>query len=268
MVHDPNPDVVSTSCAGEAEELLDNLSQHEQYVDIAHLSDSAQLLQFQTRAGLLGTGVLNSVTMMALRDEQQRLSSPPLRLCDVSPDSIPWTRQELVNRLAQMDAFAVSFGRNTASRSDLLDPGLSSESLVAATAELVHFAECNDFRFNVLLVNTGHARMTISGNVSQHVLGEAIDIRPMNGDEPMAAWDGNLDDLPAQHEMIVNNPQAHQAALAIMSHIATQQSSYHQVIWTDAPFAIIDGSRVWGAVWSPEVAQTHTDHLHISVPSD
>jgi hypothetical protein len=266
LADDFDPAIVAATCADEARGLLGDLSEHEQYADIQVVDESAQTLHFQTGAGLLGTGVLNRETMLAMRQEYRRLSSPLLQLCDVSPDTTPWTRDELVNRLAQMGAFAVNFGANTASRTDLLDPKLSSEALIDSIADLTHFAECNDYRFNVLLVNTGHARRTVSGNVSQHVLGEAIDIRPMNEDNPMSGWDGDLDDLPTDSEMIVNNPSANQAALDIMDHIATQPSDYHQVIWTDAPFAIVDGARVWGAIWSTSVAETHTDHLHISVP--
>lgn len=258
----------SARCQQVAGYLLEQVGAAEEYAAVGRTADlSAQLASFQNAAGLRETGHLDAPTMYSLVQETERLDNPPLP-CTADPDQQPWSRRTLVDHLAQMQAFGVTYGNFTAPRRDLLDPSLSSDALVEQLASLTHYAECNDLGFNVLIVNTGHARNTLSRNVSQHVLGDAVDIRPMNADgTPMSAVClPQADQEPANECLITSHPEAYDTALQLMEHIQQRPADFYQVIWTDGPFAINHG-RLEGADYSfgEAVDQTHHDHIHLGI---
>ena len=221
--------------------------------------------RFQLSSGLEMSRAFDTVTVQTMRHELDRLAQPPAT-CGSDGEPSSWSREILVDRLASMGAFTISADGISAARTDLLNPDLSKDNLIRETSELTEWATCNNVRFNVLDVNTGHSTTTLSGNTSYHVLGRAIDIRPYNGDQPMPAWSQQYGDDPLLPEQrIANNPQAADAARKILEFLNTRASHIQEEIWTDGATSITNGVAVPNFSHGFDVDEVHHDHIHFGV---
>ncbi len=255
-------------CEDHIKNLAATLKRTKQYANLPAFADErAYAIALQDSSGIKTTALLDATTLQTMAQEAERIKKPPLKVDCSNPERTPnWDRKQLVDHLAQTGAFSVKY-RPAASRSDLLDPTKSTDRLVKRLAEVTFFAMCNSVSFNLLDINTGHSELTKNGNRSQHVDGDAFDIRPMNGTTPMPAWSAQPDRDPLQPEHhISNNPQALAAAVKLMDFLAQDSARYSQVIWSDSPFAI-NGSRVIPGDydWSPQIEALHHDHIHIGI---
>lgn len=252
-------------CIELADQVFENLSEHRKYSTLkGEATQIEKAKTFQTQSGLLGSGAIDAETFMAMKEELL-LAREPVSSCAKNPEVASWSRQQLVEHLSQMDAFSVSYGPNTAARSDLLDPAKSTPPLVGELSRLTYFSECNGINFNVLMVNTGHSVTTVSGNTSQHVVGQAVDIRPMNNSVPMPAWGGGLNEAVSDEQYITNNPQAYKSAQHIINFLTESPERYNQVIWSESTTAIDHGEVYKNYYWGDAVTKSHHDHIHIAV---
>lgn len=220
--------------------------------------------RFQEASGIPTTFAFDSITVQTMRSELDRLAKPTTH-CMPEDDAAKWSRPVLVDHLAALGAFTIKYPYASAPRTDLLDPTMSTDSLVTATSSLTHMAECNNIRFNVLDVHTGHAEKTLTGNTSAHVQGLGIDVRPFNGDKPMIAWSGQKTDPQAPEQWIINNPQALQAANVILNFFTTHAADYQEVIWTDGSRTVKNGVNLPNHTHGKVIDDTHHDHLHAAV---
>jgi len=220
--------------------------------------------RFQASSGINLTYVFDTTTVQTMRHELDRMKQAPVG-CKADDDPNAWSRETLVDRLAEMGAFTVTAAFVSAPRTDLLDPNLSTEALVKETSQLTQWATCNNIRFNVLDIHTGHADATLSGNRSLHVMGRAIDIRPFNDDKPMPAWSAQDSDPQLPEQAIINNPQALSSANKVLDFLATQASGIQEEIWTDAKTSITNGRVVPNFSHGQAVDANHHDHIHIGV---
>lgn len=254
-------------CKNYTTDLVRTLSRTRQYASLPSFTDEQALaIAFQDGSGIETTGLLDAVTLQTMDQEVRRIKKPPLEVDCSNPENIPnWDRSQLVEHLAQMGAFSVKYSPATP-RLDLLDPTKSTDRAVKRLTEVTYFALCNNIAFNLLAINTGHAENTLSGYRSQHTESNAFDLRLMNGNTPMPAWNAQPnEELQAQH-YIKNNPQALQAALLMMDFFARDPSRYWQVIWSDSPLAIDRSQLINGNYdWSTPIEEMHHDHIHVGV---
>ncbi len=267
--------VGKAGCMSYAQDMYDELAEQPVYAPYLNATDDyfgyklGKASRFQEASGIPFSQAFDALTMQTMRSEIDRLKSPE-PACDPDEDPDAWTREVLVDRLASMGAFTIKYAFSAAPRTDLLDPAKSSSALITQASRLTYWALCNDVKFSLMMVNTGHSKTTLSGNTSQHVEGDAFDVRPFNGDQPLATWPEPDNDgepiVPPEH-WIASNPAADDNAQAIMGFLETQATFLNQTIWTDSERVVQSGVVVSNFSHGQAIDDTHHEHIHIGVNS-
>lgn len=203
-----------------------------------------------------------------MAQEAERLQKPTYTIdCNNTASHATWSRSELVDRLAQRNAFSVQYDTSgSAPRTDLLNPALSNDTVIRRLGEVTGFGWCNNFNFDVLLVTSGHSENTLGGHRSQHTDGDAFDFRPKNGEVSMPAAALPEGNTLQPENYIVNNPAATAAAVAILGFMDSVPNKYHQVITSDLAGNINEGHVLPGNYdWGAKTESTHLEHIHAGV---
>lgn len=182
-----------------------------------------------------------------------------------------WSRDELANFLIDQKAFNLSYLGNPATlASDIRDYTKTSTELVAVLSEVTQYGYCNDAPFDVLILNTGHPTNTAGGNVSQHSVGYAVDIRPRRDPDGYSVPHYTSPDLN-DTEVIADDPKQLTRAERLASFIMSDTIRPHiyQMICIGINPNWDKGGAREDSSWPASVSDYHHDHIHIGVvPSE